>query len=119
MRNVGKAVLTLTFCASALAAQTEVRVLSPHPDETRHDNSGNVPVVLSIEGQYAAVRTLVDGKAYPDLHRSSAFTLTGLDRGEHTIQIELLDRAHNVVAASEPVTFYVWQASRLFPNRAK
>jgi hypothetical protein len=59
----------LTFCASALASQPAVRVLSPQSGETRHDNRGNVPIVLSIDGHYAAVRVLVDGARHPGFSR--------------------------------------------------
>jgi hypothetical protein len=44
------------------------------------------------------------------------FSLENVHRGEHTLAVELLKSGH-VIATSEPIVFYMWQASRLFPSR--
>jgi hypothetical protein len=45
------------------------------------------------------------------------FELAGIDRGEHTLVAEAVDRDGEPLIASPPVIFNVWRASRLFPNR--
>jgi hypothetical protein len=96
-------------------------VTSPRAGTTVHDNSGAVPVAVIVQGAaYTTdhrVRVLLDGKPYGTDQRSLQFTLQGVERGEHTLQIQLLDNKEAVRATSPAVTFYLWQASRLFPTR--
>jgi hypothetical protein len=120
--RVGRACATALLIVLAFAAfadEAAVRIVSPAAGETRHDNQGKLPVQVALSIPYSTMRVLIDGSPHGSLQDSPAFILTGIDRGEHTIQVQALERAGTVIAASEPVTFYMWQASRLFPNHAK
>ncbi len=46
-----------------------------------------------------------------------AFALSDIPRGEHQLQTRIIDSTGNVGSVSPSSTFYMWQASRLFPNR--
>ena len=59
----------------------------------------------------------VDGLPVPPATRSMQFEVTGLPRGEHSVRALVVDEHGREVEASPPVRFYVWKASRLFPNR--
>jgi hypothetical protein len=59
---------------------------------------------------------LLDGRAVATTTKSD-YMLTGLDRGAHTLTVQVTNAHGNVLATSEQVTFYMWRASRLFPNR--
>jgi hypothetical protein len=108
----------------ALQAQAAgIEIASPVEGTTVHDNAGNLSVTARVEGEGlppgARLRFLLDGQpAAPDTTALSV-GLEGVPRGEHVVAVQLLDEAGGVVAASAPVTFYMWQASRKFPSRRK
>lgn len=107
-------------CVPAAAQSVTIAIASPGNEETVHDNAGNVRVSVVVKGlasKSLRVRAVLDGQPYgPDRSRKS-FTLSGLERGEHLLQVRLLDASGGVIATSEAVKFYVWQASRLSPGR--
>jgi hypothetical protein len=67
-------------------------------------------------GAGAAFRPLVDGSRHGPDRRTPVFILDGLDRGEHVLQVLLVDGKGEVVAASPPVTFHDWRAPARFPG---
>ncbi|HSQ02928.1 MAG TPA: hypothetical protein VLN59_02760 [Burkholderiales bacterium] len=95
----------------------EIIINSPANGETVHDNEGNVHVTLTMQGAGTlGIRPLVDGNPYGPDQRTSSFILANVDRGEHILQVQLIDAQGRVIAASEPVTFYLWRASVRFPS---
>ena len=110
-------VLTLGVVAQP---RIEVTISSPASGETLHDNEGNVRVTLAIQGAgVPGIRPLLDGKPYGPDQRTSTFILENVDRGEHVLQVQVIDAKGDVVATSQPLTFYLWRASALFPSRKK
>lgn len=106
---------------NVLADAASITIASPKPEETIHDNAGNVVVAVVVRNdgaaQDAAIRVLLDGQPYGPVQHSRSFTLTGVERGEHTLQVQLIGASGNVIASSGTVKFHLWQASRLFPGR--
>ena len=103
------------------AAAATIVIASPAHEETLYDNTGNVAVAVTIQGAAPAgarIRVLLDGRPYGADRRSSSFTLTEVERGEHTLQVQLVDPAGSVIASSPTVTFYLWRASRVRTARA-
>lgn len=101
-----------------------VKISSPQNEETIHDNTGRVQVTVAITGgdplaAGGSIQALLDGKPFGPAARAAAFALEGIERGEHLLRVQVLDAAGTVIAASEPVKFYMWQASALFPGRKK
>ena len=87
-------------------------------------NHPNIAHIYGIEGSpgagLALVMELVEGEDLSQLIArgpQTEFRLDGVERGEHTLQARLVDRNGRTLAGSEPVTFHLWQASRLFQNR--
>jgi len=109
--------------AGAGEAGPAVTIVSPRNEQTIHDNSGRVPVQVSLSDDAlrsgGALRVELDGRIYGPPRRASSFALEGVVRGQHELRIALLDPSGNAIASSEPVTFYMWQASALFPGRKK
>jgi hypothetical protein len=90
-----------------------LRVVSPTPNQVFFGGGVTVPVQVQLDralrpGDQLVI--IVDGKRTPANGGLTA-TLTGLDRGEHTLQAEVLDAAGSVVISSSSVTFYVRQPS--------
>lgn len=113
-------VFAASILATALAYATSVAVVEPAPGATVFSNPGVVEVQVDSGGALAPgqrIEIWLDGAPLPPPTRDDRVTLSGLVRGEHTVSARLLDAHGNVMHASAPVTFYVWKASVLFPNR--
>ncbi|MDA8108508.1 MAG: hypothetical protein M0015_07755 [Betaproteobacteria bacterium] len=111
----------LALAAAPLARAAEISIVQPADQETIHSNLGDVTVKVQSSGgdPGGSVRLLVDGTALPKPTSGGVIQLHGIDRGAHTLKAELLDANGKVLAASQPVTFYLWHASRLFRHPAK
>jgi hypothetical protein len=106
---------------AAALAQTryDVAIVQPATDETVHDNLGNVAVQVAVSpslGAGATIALLLDGQPAAQA-ATTAFALSGVERGTHTLAAQVVDANGATLAASQPVTFHMWQASRLFPGR--
>ncbi|MEX0732601.1 MAG: DUF4124 domain-containing protein [Aquisalimonadaceae bacterium] len=97
-----------------------VRILRPEQEETFRDNQGNISVMSVTEPTLHKghlLQLVLDGEPHGEPQRGMAFRLTGVNRGEHTVQVRVVDQDAQSVAESETRTFYLHQASRLFPPR--
>jgi hypothetical protein len=117
----------VAFTADPSIAQDNrsgVSIVSPRNEETIHDNTGRVAVTVAIRNGDSlaaggAIRVLLNGRPFGPDQRTSSFALEDVERGEHVLQVQLTNAAGAVVATSESVKFYMWQASALFPSRKK
>ncbi|MGQ0578139.1 MAG: hypothetical protein ACT4PQ_04420 [Betaproteobacteria bacterium] len=111
------AALWLAVTASIAA---DIAIISPRHEETLHDNSGDVTVMVraSLAGGQR-IRLLLDGEPAGTDTDSTTIALEGIERGEHELKALVVDEKGSVLAASPPVTFYMWQASSQFPTRKK
>ena len=127
--NIRPLLILLLACAAlisgAACAQSEqtITIVAPQPETTIHDNNGNLTVTVAVSppphleaGERLTL--LLDGTAVAGGARQR-FELENIDRGSHTLQAQVNAADGSVIAASAPVTFYMWRASRLFPNRTK
>jgi hypothetical protein len=81
------------------ASAADIEIFKPRNEETVHNNDGNVTVEVMARGL--------------------TFRLRNIERGEHTLQALIVDERGYVVTRSQPVIFFMWQASRRFPSRVK
>ncbi len=113
--------LTARIAAGADASAPSLSILQPLYDEVIYDNTGAVPVSVVLQGAALAsgnrLRVLLDDNPLGADRGELAFTLKGVERGTHTLQVQLIDAANKRAAASPTVTFHVWQASVLMPAR--
>jgi hypothetical protein len=119
-RTAFSTIALLAFLPAAIAAQAaEISVVTPTANETVFSNQGKLTVKLrrADAPPGARVRLVLDGAARPKRYRGDVIELDGIDRGSHSLQAILLDANGTQVAASKPVSFYMWHASRLFPSR--
>lgn len=90
----------------------DFRITQPQQEETFWGTANTVVVAWGsgqpIPPEFSA-RLHVDGQPR-DVPGSGSVTLT-LDRGEHTVYVELLDSRKRPVARTETITFFVKQAS--------
>lgn len=119
------AAVLVTALALPAAGQAgpAVAIVSPASEETVHDNTSQLAVTVTVDdGGHldqgrAVLRVLLDGATFGADQRGRSFTLQGIERGTHALQIQLVDPDGRILAASASVTFHMWQASALFPAR--
>ncbi len=111
LRNTLTGAATMAVAGVALA---EARVVSPAVDETVHSNTGSIRVVVQDVPRGLQLQPAVDGEAVGEPVADAVFYLRGIPRGTHELTVQLLDAGGREVMRTSPVTFHVWQASRLF-----
>ncbi len=92
----------------------EVVITQPENNATIRDNSGSVYVAGGIKPIFKRgyrIQLYLDGKAHSKPQTHSMFALRNVDRGEHQIKMDLIDKTGKVIASSESVTFYMHRAS--------
>ena len=116
-RWVGILLIGLFALFAAAAHAQELTILQPAEGATIHDNAGKLQVSVTAYRAAAGYQAYVDGAPAGPVSLSPQLMLTGIDRGEHQLEVAAVDGAGQVLATSAPITFVMWQASRLFPNR--
>lgn len=95
---------------------TDLAITSPTPDQTFHASGGNIPVQVTVEPGLRAGDTLVirlDGRVAAR-GAGTGFTLQNVTRGTHVVVAEVHDSSDNAIKSSVPVTFHVFQYSKLY-----
>jgi hypothetical protein len=97
-----------------------VRIVAPKAEETVHSNSGYLAVTVAVSTPSAKagghLSLLLDGKTVAT-GSEQHFVLKGIDRGSHTLRLQVNAADGTVLATSPQVTFHMWRASRLFRSR--
>lgn len=117
----GSAVAASSAAAQRTTAYRSIAVEQPANGATVFDNAGDMDVVVSVSPKLDTaagdrIALILDGRT-ESVRGATRFRLTGVARGEHSIEARVMDGSGNVLISSSPVKFHMWQASRLFPNR--
>jgi hypothetical protein len=86
-----------------------LQVIAPLNDTPLRDNTGNVSVQLSVEPALAGghrLRVLMDGKTVGE-DGGLSFSIKNVDRGTHSLVVQVLDAEGKVMQTSEPSTFHM------------
>lgn len=92
----------------------EVVITQPKNNATIRDNTGSIYISGGIKPIFQRgfrIQLYVDGKAYKKPQTHTMFSLKNIDRGEHQIKMELIDKEGKVIASSKLTTFYMHRAS--------
>ncbi len=89
-----------------------VRLLSPLNEETLRQNEGRITIQAItnrelIDGHQ--LRLKLNGQVQKSTQTQLQWTLDNIDRGEHTLQLQLLDQ-RKVIAFSKSITVYLHRA---------
>ena len=93
-------------------------IVSPGNDAAVRGNAGNLTVRARIDPQLQnghRLQLLLDGVPRGVARRMPAFELQNIDRGTHSLQLQILDNAGGVVFTGAPSTFHLLRHSRLHP----
>ncbi len=99
-----------------VAAQ-KIHLISPKNEATFHTNNGTIELKFITDYPLSAeqyTRVIIDNKVYLQ-SRTSPLTITGLNRGEHELKIDLIENK-NIIASSEKVRFFIHSASVITPK---
>ncbi len=105
------------------AEQYYKNVTIEHPvvDSTVLSNPGSLTVTISVNPLLLSQHELklsLDGEVVSRARELSVL-LENIDRGAHSINVEIIDTNNKTVFTGKPVTFYMRRASKLNPNNAK
>jgi hypothetical protein len=92
----------------------QVRITDPLDQETVRDNSGNMLVSVALKPGLQApfghkLQLLLDGESV-STGTAINFSLTGIDRGTHTLQVIVLGADDAPLASSPTTTFHLHRA---------
>ncbi len=110
--------------APVVEGYTSVSITSPANQASFHSNEGIVPLSFQILPPLRAgdsVQVILDGRLFPiTMNAQGIGQLSNIDRGAHTLAVNVLDPRGKPVLSSTPVTFFVHKTSVLLgPNKAK
>ena len=91
-----------------------LRILIPEPDATLRSSAGEVIVSVTSEPGLQSghrYRLLLDGKATGEPGVSPVFALSNIDRGSHSLSIEILDAAGRTVERTANQPFHMLSIS--------
>ena len=94
-------------------------IVEPGSGETVRDNQGNVEVTVTVEPELNTtedhkIQILLDGQVQGDPSASLEQSLSGVERGKHTVTAQVINKRGRVLNDSRPVTFFLQHASPLF-----
>lgn len=97
---------------------TEFKLIDPVNDAIIRDNTGNVPVNLSLKPDLDTqsghgVNILIDGIVKISNSQQTTALIPNVDRGTHTLSAEIRDRKGKVLKASNRVDFTILRHSTL------
>ncbi|MCE0559059.1 MULTISPECIES: DUF4124 domain-containing protein [unclassified Motilimonas] len=93
----------------------QASITSPEHDSTIIDNTGNISVVTNVTPAFEDGQTLqllIDGTPVGEKHQSTTLLATNIDRGSHSLQVQLIDKNGKIIASSEIITVHLRRASR-------
>ncbi|MCL1075717.1 DUF4124 domain-containing protein [Shewanella dokdonensis] len=96
----------------------QVSIVSPHHEETIRDNAGDFTVTGEVQPQLASghyLQLYIDGVATTDAQASALFSLKDIDRGEHQLQLKVVQQNGKVLASSSEITIFLHQAGLIKP----
>ena len=116
------AALSIAAPCAANVADTpyaSASILSPADGEGLRANSGDFVVQAQVEPELRQghrLRLLLNGSAQGAAQTSSAFPLTAVERGEHQLQLQIVDADGSIVFEGKASTFHLLRHSILHPR---
>jgi hypothetical protein len=92
----------------------KIIINSPENNAAIRDNTGSVfisAVVQPVFKRGLAIQLILDGKPYESPQSDTRFTLRNINRGEHTIKMQVLNEEGKIIALSKSITFYMHRVS--------
>ncbi len=100
---------------------TRFELIAPEPDATIRDNTGALTASFALDPKLKANKghrlvVLLDGKSVQK-SKSVTVNLDNVERGEHSLQGQVVDGRGKVLMSSQAITVYMHRQSALSPTR--
>ena len=89
---------------------SQVSITNPAHDSTVPPGQLSVNVQISTEPALQlghGVQLFYDNQPYNEPVPATSFQISGMERGEHTLQAKIIDEVGNILLSSNTITFYV------------
>jgi len=96
------------------ALKFTIDITSPLHEETIRDNTGSIHISGRIGPRFIPghkVQLYLDGAKYGHPQASILFVIRNIDRGEHTLQLGLIDEKGKSLAKSKTITLFLHRRS--------
>lgn len=100
--------------AETVGGYRSATIVEPQAQQVLWNLATRLPVAMTLEPALAGshrVQWLLDGQPIGDPGTALSTTLSPVYRGTHTLEAVIVDGTGNRIFGTEPVTFYVQQAS--------
>lgn len=110
MQAVDTSILYEETSTTPETAKFEIEITEPQHQSTIRENSGSVYVSGRVSPRFENGQTIqlfLDGVATQEPQSSSVFALRDVDRGEHTLQMRLIDKDGKEISKSKSIIIYL------------
>lgn len=105
---------------AAKANYRTLTITSPANDETIRNNAGNMEITFNLSPGLKPghkLQLLMDGAVRQEVRSSEPIALTNVDRGTHTLQLQVVDgESKEVLQSGSEVSFTILRHSILHPK---
>lgn len=94
---------------------TKIMIAQPQDQETLRNNQRMVSVIADIEPELKkgdTIQLLFDGSPAGPPQTTPAFILNGVNRGSHTLSLQVLNAESATIGTSQSITFFMHQTVR-------
>ena len=96
-----------------LRQQYQIAILSPAPNETIRNNLGEVNIRFEIQPDFVGRIYLLLDNQLVNTGGKKQLKLNNVERGTHSIEVQLRDNSGKIFASSGQQTFFLHKASAL------
>lgn len=99
----------------------QLSITSPAQEETVRENEGKLTVVVDLSPQMIRGQRLqlfMDGQPFGPARTVPVIEVDNVDRGEHQIKVQLINRDNKIAAESPSRLFYMQRASIFSPTHS-
>lgn len=92
------------------AKYTKITIMQPQNEATIRNNQGYVVVAVELEPALVdgdMLQMLFDGAPMGEPQPNTLFQLNGIYRGKHTLAVQVLNAAGEVLLTSDPITIFM------------
>ncbi len=96
------------------AIKYQVNITNPSHEETVRDNQGQLNITATTQPSpqnNMGFKLILDGIPQGQITKFANFQLTNIDRGAHTIKVQLVDESGKEIASSKSITVFLHRAN--------
>jgi hypothetical protein len=96
------------------AIKYQVNITSPNHEQTIRDNQGKLDISATTQPaplNNMGFKLILDGIPQGQITPIAHFQLTNIDRGAHTIKVQLVDESGKEIASSKSITVFLHRAN--------